>query len=375
MSRDRYRVAGVDVAAGDEAVALMRTAVEGTFGAEVIGGFGGFSAAAVLPPGLRDPVLILSADGVGTKAALAALMGRYAGLGQDLVAMCVDDVACSGARPLFLLDYLATERLDPSVVAEVVTSIAAGCRLAECALVGGETAEHRGLLVTDGLDVAGFCVGVVERDDLLDGTASQVGDVIVGISANGLHANGYSLVRAIIAEHRLDLAAPYRELAERTIGRSPAGEQPGLPDDGRTLADVLLEPTPIYSPALLAVRAELRRSGADIHGLAHITGGGLPANVPRALATGQGARLDPERWTVPSVVDCFATLAGLAPRETRAIFNGGLGMVVVLDADAADVAIAVLAERGLAAWVVGEVIEADSAPRYQEAAALHGARR
>jgi phosphoribosylformylglycinamidine cyclo-ligase len=374
MSRDRYRVAGVDVAAGDEAVALMRAAVEGTFGAEVIGRFGGFSAATVLPPGLRDPVLILAADGVGTKAALAAELGRFAGLGQDLVAMCVDDVACSGARPLFLLDYLATERLDPSVVAEVVNSIAAGCRVAQCALVGGETAEHRGLLAADGLDVAGFCVGVVERDDLLDGTASRVGDVIVGIGANGLHANGYSLVRAIVAEQRLDLAAPYRELAERTIGRSPPGEQAG-PDDGRTLADVLLEPTPIYSPALLALRPELRRSGADIHGLAHITGGGLPANVPRALAPDHGVRLDPERWPVPSVVDCFTALAGLPPSEMRAIFNGGLGMVVVLDADAADLAIAVLAERGLAAWVVGEVIEADSGPRYQEAAALHGARR
>ncbi len=184
MSRDRYRLAGVDVAAGDEAVARMRAAVEATFGPEVIGGFGGFSAATVLPPGFRDPVLILAADGVGTKTALAAELGRYGGLGQDLVAMCVDDVACSGAQPLFMLDYVATERLDPRVVAELVTSIAAGCRLAGCALVGGETAEHRGLLVTDGLDVAGFCVGVVERDDLLDGTASRTGDVIVGLGAS-----------------------------------------------------------------------------------------------------------------------------------------------------------------------------------------------
>jgi phosphoribosylformylglycinamidine cyclo-ligase len=375
MSRDRYRVAGVDVAAGDEAVALMRAAVEGTFGPEVIGGFGGFAAATVLPPGLRDPVLILAADGVGTKAALAAELGRYAGLGQDLVAMCVDDVACSGARPLFLLDYLATERLDPSMVAEVVGSIAAGCRLAGCALVGGETAEHRGLLATDGLDVAGFCVGVVERDDLLDGTASRVGDVIVGVGANGLHANGYTLVRSVIADHRLDLAAPYRELAERTIGPNLAGEPAPPLDDECTLADALLEATPIYSPNLLALRAELRRSGADIHGLAHITGGGLPANVPRALAGDQGARLDPERWPVPGVVEYVATLAGLAPHEMRAIFNGGLGMVVVLDADAADAAITILADDGLAAWVVGEVIAADSGPRYQEAAVQHGARR
>ena len=374
MSRDRYRLAGVDVAAGDEAVGRMRAAVEGTYGPGVIGGFGGFSAATVLPPGFRDPVLILAADGVGTEAALATELRRYAGLGQDLVAMCVDDVACSGAQPLFMLDYIATERLDPGVVSGLVTSIAAGCRLAGCALVGGETAEHRGLLVTDGLDVAGFCVGVVERDDLLDGTASRVGDVIVGIGANGLHANGYSLVRSVIAEHRLDLHAPYRELAARTIGPDSPGEPVLTPPDG-TLADVLLEPTPIYSPALLALRAELRRSGADIHGLAHITGGGLPANVPRVLAADQGARLDPESWPLPSVVECLGILAGLAPPEMRAVFNGGLGMVVVLDREAAGAAVTVLAQHGLGAWVVGEVIEAGSGPRYQEAAVLHGARR
>jgi phosphoribosylformylglycinamidine cyclo-ligase len=374
MSRDRYRLAGVDVAASDEAVARMRAAVEGTFGPEVIGGFGGFSAATVLPPGFRDPVLILAADGVGTKAALAAELGRSGGLGQDLVAMCVDDVACAGAQPLFMLDYIATERLDPGVVAQLVTSIAAGCRMAGCALVGGETAEHRGLLVPGALDVAGFCVGVVERDDLLDGTASRVGDMIVGIGATGLHANGYSLVRSVVAEHRLDLHAPYSELAARTIGPGSAGE-PGLPTPDGTLADVLLEPTPIFSPALLGLRAELRRSGADIHGLAHITGGGLPANVPRALAEDQGARLDPERWPVPSVVECFGILGGLTPPEMRAVFNGGLGMVLVLDRDAADAAVTILARHGLAAWVVGEVIEARSGPRYQEAAALNGARQ
>jgi phosphoribosylformylglycinamidine cyclo-ligase len=377
MTRERYRLAGVDTDAGERAVELMRGAVQGTFGPQVIGEFGGFAAAAVLPADVREPVLVMSADGVGTKTALAGRLGRWSGLGQDLVAMCVDDVACLGARPLFLLDYLATERLDPTAVAEVVASIAAACRQAGCALVGGETAEHPGLLAAGGLDVAGFCVGVVERDGLLDGQASRVGDRIIGISASGLHANGYSLVRALVREDRLDLAEPYRELVERTLGAAAAAETPLGPGEnqGLTLGDVLLEPTPIYSPDLLALRAELRRMGADVHGLGHITGGGLPTNVPRALARTQAARLDPSRWPVPSVLRCLATLAGLTPNEMRATFNGGLGMVVVVEPDAATPAIEFLARRGLTAWEVGEVTEADGELRYHEAAVGLGGRR
>jgi len=376
MSRERYRLAGVDVDAAERAVELMRGSVQEATRPEVISAFGGFAAAGGLPSDVRDPVLVMATDGVGTKTALAAELGRYEGLGQDLVAMCVDDVACAGARPLYLLDYLAVERLDPVVVAEIVASIAAGCRLAGCSLVGGETAEHRGLLAAGGLDLAGFCVGVVERDDLLDGTGSRAGDVLVGIAANGLHANGYALVRSVIGERGLDLDMPYREFAERTLGRDQA-EGPtaagGMFAD-RKLSEVLLQPTPIYSPTLLALRTELRSKGTDLHCLAHITGGGLPANVPRALASGHMARLDPTRWPVPSVVSCFATLAGLDATEMRATFHGGLGMVVVVEPDAVEMVIAFLADRGLAAWEVGEVAEADGGARYEEATIRPGGR-
>jgi phosphoribosylformylglycinamidine cyclo-ligase len=377
MSRERYRLAGVDTDAGERAVELMRAAVQGTFGPQVISELGGFAAAALLPADVRDPVLVLSADGVGTKTALAGWLGRYSGLGQDLVAMCVDDVVCLGARPLFLLDYLATERLDPTAVADVVASIAAACRQAGCALLGGETAEHPGLLAPGGLDVAGFCVGVVEREELLDGQTSRIGDSIIGISASGLHSNGYSLVRALVSEDRLDLAEPYRDLVERTLGAAAAAEPPrGLGEnEGMTVGEVLLEPTPIYSPDLLALRAELRRLGADIHGLGHITGGGLPTNVPRALARNQSARLDPGRWPVPGVLSCLATMAGLTAAEMRAIFNGGLGMVVVVEPDAATPAIEFLARRGLAAWEVGEVIDTDGELRYHEGAVGLGRRQ
>lgn len=376
MSRERYRLAGVDTDAGERAVELMRAAVQGTFGPQVIGEFGGFAAAAVLPPDVRDPVLVLSADGVGTKTALAGWVGRYSGLGQDLVAMCVDDVVCLGARPLFLLDYIATERLDPRAVAEVVASIAAACRQVGCALLGGETAEHPALLAPGGLDVAGFCVGVVERDELLDGQATRVGDSIIGISASGLHANGYSLVRALVRENRLDLAEPYRDLVERTLGAAAAAELPqGLgEDEDLTVGEMLLEPAPVYSPDVLALRAELRRLGADVHGLGHITGGGLPTNVPRALARTQSARLDPGRWPVPSLLRCLATVADLPSDEIRATFNGGLGMVVVVEPDAAASAIEFLAQRGLPAWEVGEVMQADGEFRYQEAVVGLGGR-
>jgi phosphoribosylformylglycinamidine cyclo-ligase len=352
-----YAAAGVDLAAGDRAVELMRAAVESTRRPEVISGLGGFGAAVAVPAGYREPVLVSSTDGVGTKTAIAGALGRYDTVGIDLVAMCVDDVVCSGAAPLFFLDYVAVGRLDPSNVAELVGGVAAGCLTAGCALVGGETAEHPGLLEADEFDLAGCCVGVVERDRLLDGTAARAGDAILGIAATGLHANGFSLVRTLIAQWDLDLQRPYQEQLSRTLG--DAGRTAAIAVEPElelaTLGDVLLTPTAIYTPAILRLRKALEATGTDLRGVAHITGGGLPGNVPRALPAGLGALLDPTRWPMPSIMRLFADLGGLADAELRATFNGGLGMIVVVAPSAVETALGALDADGFTAWLVGEV--------------------
>jgi len=352
-----YAAAGVDLAAGDRAVELMRAAVESTHRPEVITGLGGFGAAVAVPSGYREPVLVSSTDGVGTKTAIAAALGRYDTVGIDLVAMCVDDVVCSGAAPLFFLDYVAVGRLDPSNVAELVGGVAAGCLTAGCALVGGETAEHPGLLEADEFDLAGCCVGVVERDRLLDGKAARAGDAILGIAATGLHANGFSLVRTLIAQWDLDLQRPYQEQLSRTLG--DAGRTAAIAVEPElelaTLGDVLLTPTAIYTPAILRLRKALEAAGTDLRGVAHITGGGLPGNVPRALPAGLGVLLDPTRWPMPSIMRLFADLGGLADAELRATFNGGLGMIVVVAPSAVDTALGALDADGFTAWLVGEV--------------------
>ena len=361
--RPAYAAAGVDVSAGARAVELMRTRVERTHGtADVLAGLGGFAAAVALPPGMRSPVLVSATDGVGTKTAIAAAMRRFDTIGRDLVAMCADDVVCAGARPLFFLDYLAVGRLEPVEVAELVGGVAAGCEMAECALVGGETAEHPGLMRHDEFDLAGFCVGVAERDDLLDATAAHVGDALIGLAASGLHANGYSLVRALLSRHGLDLAQPYLEVVQGCLGE-PAAARIGLEEPEHllaTLGDVLLTPTRIYAPDVLALREALALAGTPLRGLAHITGGGLPGNVSRALSADLGARLDVRAWAVPSIFTLIAALAGMAAREMRATLNGGLGIVAVVPAQAAEMACTVLAGRGITAWRVGEVVSASS---------------
>jgi len=369
VTREAYRRAGVDVAAGEVAVGRIRERVEATFGPEVLTNLGGFAAAISVPAGLRDPVLVAATDGVGTKTAIAAQMGRYDTIGIDLVAMCVDDVACLGARPLLFLDYVAIEHLDPEAVAALVSGIAAGCAEAGCALVGGETAEHPGLLAADEFDLAGFCIGTVERADLLDPPTAEPGDALIGLEASGLHANGYSLVRSLIAEHDLELGAPYLEFVRRTLGEQElervSAEEPE--HVMASLGEVLLTPTRIYAPHLLALREGLRTAGLMVRGYAHVTGGGLPGNVPRALPEGAAARLDPSRWPVPAVIRYVAALGGLDPAEMRAIFNGGIGMVAVVEAAAVDPAIDLLEGRGIRAWQIGEAVAAHGAVRYEEA--------
>jgi phosphoribosylformylglycinamidine cyclo-ligase len=359
--RRAYAAAGVDVTAGDRAVELMRAHVESTRRPEVVGGLGGFAAAVALPPGLRDPLLVSSTDGVGTKTAIAAAVGRFDTIGVDLVAMCADDVVCTGAAPLFFSDYIAVGRLIPEQVAEMVAGVAAGCRAAGCALVGGETAEHPGILEPDEFDLAGFCVGVVERDELIDGSHVRAGDAIVGAAGSGLHSNGFSLVRSLISEWDLDLRRPYQEQLRRSLGDAATDQAMAAEPEHElaTLGEVLLTPTRIYARSILRLREALVASGCDIGGVAHITGGGLPGNVPRALPAGLGARLDPSRWPMPSIMRLVGALAGMDDAEVRGTFNGGLGMVVVVPPAAADLAIATLAADGVPALLAGQVVTAD----------------
>jgi phosphoribosylformylglycinamidine cyclo-ligase len=355
----------VDIEAGERAVELMRDAVEATRRPEVIGGLGGFASAMALPAGYREPVIVSSTDGVGTKTAIAMALGRYETIGHDLVAMCADDLVCSGAEPLFFLDYVAVGRVFPERVAAIVTSIADGCRLAGCSLIGGETAEHPGLMEPDEFDLAGFCAGVVERDRMIDGTAVKAGDELIGIASSGLHSNGFSLVRRIVAEAGLDLGEGYAELLCRILGPETAAE-PQMA--GLTLGEVLLTPTRIYSKAILGLRARLVAGGADLRGVAHITGGGLPGNVPRVLPEGLGARLHPASWPMPSIMRLLGALGSLSDPELRSTFNGGLGMVCVVPDGSAETALAELAGAGLESWRVGEVevVGAEGA-RYSEA--------
>ena len=356
--RQRYADAGVNVDAGEQAVELMRAAVESTRRPEVLGGLGGFGGAMTIPTGYREPVLISSTDGVGTKTAIAGALGRFDTIGIDLVAMCADDVVCSGAEPLFFLDYVAVGLLDPPQAAELVEGVAAGCRLAGCALVGGETAEHPGLMDPTAFDLAGCCVGVVERDRLIDGSAAREGDAIVGLAASGLHANGFSLVRSLLAQWDLDLARPYQEQLHLTLGADAAASAMSAEPEHAlaTLGEVLLAPTRIYARSILALREALVAAGHDLRGVAHITGGGLSGNVPRTLPNGLGARLDPLRWRMPSVMRLVGALGGLADDEVRATFNGGIGMVVVVTPGALQATLAYLAGEGITATVVGEVV-------------------
>ncbi len=359
-ARSAYRRSGVDIDAGERAVELMRKHVDSTRRPESVGGLGGFGGAFSIPAGYREPLMIASTDGVGTKTVIAAAVRRFDTVGIDLVAMCADDVVCSGAEPLAFLDYLAVGLLDPVDVAELVGGVAAGCRDAGAALVGGETAEHPGVLEANEFDLAGCCIGVVERSRVIDGSSVVAGDVVLGLASSGLHANGFSLVRGLITQWDLDLAEPYQVRLRRTLGDEARDEAIGAAphESMATLGEVLLTPTRIYARAVLAARAAVVNAGHDVHGLAHITGGGLPGNVPRALPDGLGARLDPARWRTPSVMRLIGALGGLEDDELRATFNGGLGMIAVLPPSDVPAAIGALEAHGIQASVVGEVVDA-----------------
>lgn len=326
-----YADAGVDLAAADEAVALIAPHVERTRRSEVLGGLGGFGGMVAFPTDrFTAPVLVSATDGVGTKVELGRRLGRLRGLGVDLVAMVVDDLVCSGAEPLFFLDYLAVEKLDPAQVEELVAGIADGCVLAGCALVGGETAEHPGVLPAGSFDLAGFGVGVVERAALLGPQRVAEGDALVALASNGLHANGYSLARRIVDDLDLDLHQPQGPVVE-------------------PLVDALLRPTRIYAPDCLALGEE-----TEVQVLCHVTGGGVPGNLPRVLPEGLGAVVDVATVPVPPVIELLCDLGQVAPEERWRTFNMGIGMLAVV-ADP-EPAVALLAERGVDAWTCGEVV-------------------
>ena len=330
-----YAAAGVDIAAGDAAVERLRSMVAG------IGGFGAQFPLDVTR--FKRPVLVASTDGVGTKLLVARATGRYETVGIDLVAMCVDDLVCVGAEPLFMLDYIATGKVDPERIATVVAGVAHGCTQAGCALIGGETAEHAGVMAPDELDIAGFAVGAVEDGTQLGPERVAAGDAVIGLPSPGLRSNGYTLARHVLLERAgLDLGDPAWEGADVTV------------------ADELLRPSIIYAPAVLAAR---RASGDALHACAHITGGGIVGNVPRALPEGLGAILRRSAWEEPRIFDEIRRLGAIEEDEMDRVFNRGIGMVLVVGTAGVDGVLSALAEADLPGAVIGEV-SAGSGVRY-----------
>jgi len=336
-----YAAAGVDIEAGDRAVELMKESVRAAQRPESVGALGGFAGlfdASALKRYAR-PLLASATDGVGTKVAVAQRMDRHDTIGRDLVAMVADDLVVCGAEPLVMTDYICAGKVVPERIAEIVRGIADGCRLAGCALVGGETAEHPGLLGPDEYDVAGAGTGVVEADAVLGADRIRTGDAVLAMASSGLHANGYSLVRHVL----LDRA-----------GRSLDAHVPEL---GRTLGEELLEPTRIYALDCLALLRE-----AEVHAFSHITGGGLAANLARVVPDGLHARIDRGTWTPGPVFELVAKDGGVARDELERTLNMGVGMVAVVPPESVDTALATLAGRGVGAWVAGEVVDRADRP-------------
>ena len=334
-----YLQAGVDVEAGRAFVDRIRNLVHSTHRPEVLGGLGGFNGCFQLPTGYQEPVLVSGTDGVGTKLKLAQDLNCHDTVGIDLVAMCVNDVLTSGAEPLFFLDYLATGKLNSEQLTQVVAGIAAGCRVAGCALLGGETAEMPGFYQPGEYDLAGFCVGIVEKSQMLDGSLVQVGDIAIALASQGVHSNGFSLVRKIVSE----LPA---------TGKSAWDTRPELLG-GRSLGEVLLTPTQIYVKPVL----DARRAGIEIHSMAHITGGGLPENLPRCLGKGQSVQLNPNSWAVPPIFHWLAQAGNVSINAMFNTFNMGVGFVLIVPPQQVEPTLNWFESQGVKANQIGEVIE------------------
>jgi len=328
-----YAQAGVDIDAGNALIDRIKPIVKNTFRPGVLTGLGGFGALFEIPEGYRRPVLVSGTDGVGTKLKLALQMGKHDTIGIDLVAMCVNDIVVTGAEPLFFLDYYATGHLDLDTATDVVSGIARGCELSGCALTGGETAEMPGMYEGDDYDLAGFAVGIVEKDEILQADSVQIGDVLLGLASSGPHSNGYSLIRKVIEVADADLTSP---LGESTLG------------------EALLAPTRLYVKSLLALLKEV-----EVHALAHITGGGLTENLPRVMPQNSKAVIDRSAWALPEVFQWLQENGRIAESEMLRTFNCGIGMVVCVPADLADKATGVLQAQGETVFRLGQIESSD----------------
>ena len=333
-----YKTAGVDIEAGYKSVELMKEYVKGTMREEVLGGLGGFSGAFSLKKikEMDDPVLLSGTDGCGTKVKLAFIMDKHDTIGIDAVAMCVNDVACAGGEPLFFLDYIACGKNYPEKIASIVKGVAEGCRMSDAALIGGETAEHPGLMPEDEYDIAGFTVGVVDRKDMITGENIMPGDVLVGIASSGVHSNGFSLVRKVFEMTKESLDTYYDEL-------------------GTTLGEALIAPTKIYVKAMKSVK----NAGVTVKGCRHITGGGFYENIPRMLPDGVSAKVNKDSYPVLPIFKLLQKTGGIEEKMMYNTYNMGLGMVLALDPKDVDTAIKAIEEAGEKAYVVGEIIEGD----------------
>ena len=334
---ESYKQAGVDVTAGYESVELMKDSVKRTHTSEVLGGIGGFGG--LLAPnltGMKEPVLVSGTDGVGTKIKLAFLLDKHDTVGIDCVAMCVNDVICCGARPMLFLDYIATGKNFPEKIATIVSGVAEGCVQAGCALIGGETAEHPGLMPEDEYDLAGFTVGVVDKEKILDVTAQKPGDVLIALASSGVHSNGFSLVRKVLDVEHADLTAPVEELG------------------GKGLGEVLLTPTKIYVKPVLAAMAQ-----ANVKAVSHITGGGFYENIPRMLKDGCSAKIDLAKVPHLPIFDLLQKTGNIPTRDMYNTFNMGMGMCMAVAREDADKAVAALREAGEEAVIVGEIVAGD----------------
>lgn len=330
---ESYEKAGVNLEAGYEVVRRIKSHVASTARAGVMGNIGAFGGMFDLASlGVKEPVLVSGTDGVGTKLKLAFAMDKHDTIGIDAVAMCVNDVLAQGAEPLFFLDYVAVGHNEPAKIEAIVAGVAEGCRQAGCALIGGETAEMPGMYAEGEYDIAGFTCGVVERSKLIDGSKVKVGDVLVGIASSGVHSNGFSLVRKILADNAFDLDKRYDELG------------------GRMLGEALLAPTRIYVKQVLEVVRN-----CDVHGISHITGGGFDENIPRILHEGQGLEIEEGSWEILPLFRLLEQWGGIPHREMFNIFNMGIGMVIAIDAGEAQKAIDILAAAGEKASVIGRV--------------------
>lgn len=337
MTGDAYRAAGVDIDAGNEAARRYAAVAKATLRQGVLGALGGFAGGfAIDTERYPQPVLFSGTDGVGTKLKVAFATGRHDTIGIDCVAMCVNDILTSGADPLYFLDYLATGQLDVDVAEQVVAGVARGCEQSGAALIGGETAEMPGMYAVGEYDVAGFAVGVANRPDIIDGSTIQADDVVIGLAASGFHSNGYSLIRKLVAEAGLDWNDPW-------------------PDASMSVADVLLQPTRIYVSAV----ERLRAASVDIRGMAHLTGGGWPENLPRCLPQGLRIAATMGSWPVPAPFTWLQAQAQMTFAEAARVWNMGIGYAVIVRPQVADEVIRVLAEAGVDAWKVA-VVEADN---------------